>query len=451
MTTIQHETPAPLVALCAVLDRAADAMARRHVADVDLLLAAVEWAEAHPAPVTGPFAGWGEVDLYGEGVIPLSGAGAPLVAEFAPVELAAVLHWSTDAARELMGDGLELKHRLPLLYAHVLAGRVPVHLGRHVARHTRDLTPVAAAHADRLVSADPQRVGRVRAERLIDEARLYHDPDRAIDDELQSLAERRVELLPGATPLTTDVHMRLDTHDAEAFGAAVARAAEALKRLGDNDPLDVRRARAVGVLADPQRALDLFADGPPGRTPAPASLVLHLDADQLERLTNEPTVVTVEGGHSPGPVLLDVLRSWLADSVIRVLPVLDMSRVEAVDRHDPPPWMADLVRLRDPVCVFPGCHRPSRACDLDHIEPYVDPDDGGPPGQTRPDNLAPLCRHHHRAKTHGAWGYRRLPDGSYRWTSPTGRMFEVLPAPARPRHGGHVGATCTSRRLSGST
>ena len=84
-------------------------------------------------------------------------------------------------------------------------------------------------------------------------------------------------------------------------------------------------------------------------------------------------------------------------------------------------------RLRDPVCVFPGCTKPSRRCDLDHIEAYVSPDDGGPPGQTHPDNLAPLCRGHHRAKTHGLWTYRRLPDGGYRWTTPTGRTIDVPP------------------------
>jgi hypothetical protein len=431
MTTIEHESRAPRSRLGDVLDRAVEAMARRHAADVDLLLAAVEWAETHPAPLGGPYAGWGEADLYGEGVIPLAGKGAPLVAEFAPVELAAVLGWSTDAARELMGDGLELKHRLPRLYAHVLAGRARVHLARHIATHTRDLEPVAAAHADRLVSADPQRIGHVRAARLVEEARLYHDPDRGIDDELASLAARKVELLPGATPLATDVYMRLDTLDAEAFAAAVSRGAQALKELGDLDPLDVRRARAVGVLSDPQRALDLFAGRDPGRTPAAASLVLHLDADQLERLATQPAVVTVEGGHSPGPVLLDVLRSWLTDSTIVVRPVLDLARNDAVDSHDPPDWMADLVRLRDPMCVFPCCHRPSRACDIDHIEPYVDPDHGGPPGQTHPDKLAPLCRHHHRAKTHGGWRYRRLPDGTYHWTSPTGRTFDVLPPPPR--------------------
>ncbi len=98
--------------------------------------------------------------------------------------------------------------------------------------------------------------------------------------------------------------------------------------------------------------------------------------------------------------------------------------------------MADLVRLRDRHCVFPGCRRGSRACDLDHIEPYVDPDHGGPPGQTHPENLAPLCRRHHRAKTHTRWRYRRLPDAAYRWSSPTGRSYTVLralrPHPPRP-------------------
>jgi hypothetical protein len=419
----------------AVLARAVDAVARRRAADVDLLLAAIEWAETHPAPIGGPRAQWGEEDFFGESVIPLAGEGTPPVAEFAPVELAVELGWSTDAAKELMGHGLELKYRLPLLFDHVVSGRVPVHLARHVAGHTGDLTPCAAAHADRLVSADPGRVGMVRAERLVEEARLYHDPDRAIDDELQALAARKVELLPGSTPLTTDVHMRLDTHDAEAFDAAVTHGAAALRRLGDDDPLDVRRARAVGVLADPQRALDLFAGREPGRTPTAPTLLLRLDADQLDRLATDPAagpvVLDVEGGASPGPVLLDVLRAWLADSTIKLQPVLDMSRTDAVDRHDPPAWMATLVRLRDPVCVFPGCHRRSRGCDLDHIEPYVALDDGGTPGQTHPGNLAPLCRSHHRVKTHGSWAYTRLPDGSYRWTSPLGRVHVVVPPPRR--------------------
>ena len=62
--------------------------------------------------------------------------------------------------------------------------------------------------------------------------------------------------------------------------------------------------------------------------------------------------------------------------------------------------MIEAMRLRDPVCVFPGCPRAAERCDADHIQPYVPMDQGGPPGQTSLINLAPLCRRHHRAKTH---------------------------------------------------
>ncbi len=46
--------------------------------------------------------------------------------------------------------------------------------------------------------------------------------------------------------------------------------------------------------------------------------------------------------------------------------------------------MREQVLLRDSHCVFPGCRRDSRACDLDHITPYIPIDEGGPPGQTNP-------------------------------------------------------------------
>jgi hypothetical protein len=96
-----------------------------------------------------------------------------------------------------------------------------------------------------------------------------------------------------------------------------------------------------------------------------------------------------------------------------------------VDQHDGPEWMRDCVILRDKSCVFPGCTVGARRCDLDHIRAYVPPDDGGPPGQTRVDNLACLCRRHHRLKTFTGWTYRRTLDGSYLWTSPRGRTYRV--------------------------
>jgi 5-methylcytosine-specific restriction endonuclease McrA len=89
--------------------------------------------------------------------------------------------------------------------------------------------------------------------------------------------------------------------------------------------------------------------------------------------------------------------------------------------------MRELVILRDRHCVFPWCATDARTCDLDHIVAYRPPDEGGPPSQTNPLNLAPLCRRHHRAKTFTGWTYRRRRDGTYTWTSPHGRTSAVGP------------------------
>ena len=102
--------------------------------------------------------------------------------------------------------------------------------------------------------------------------------------------------------------------------------------------------------------------------------------------------------------------------------MIDPARTDAVDQHDPPAWMAAQARHTDGLCVFPYCQTRARDCDLDHIVAY---DDTGPPGQTNPQNLAPLCRRHHRAKTAQHWRYQRNPDGSYTWTSPHADRYLV--------------------------
>ena len=138
-----------------------------------------------------------------------------------------------------------------------------------------------------------------------------------------------------------------------------------------------------------------------------------------------------------GVATVERIEAWLARHTAaggraKVTPVLDLARGDAVDRHDPPPRMAEHVRLRDPQCVFPYCQTHARDCDLDHVIPYVPPDEGGPPGQTSPQNLAPLCRRHHRAKTAKRWRYQRTDDGSYAWTSPQADRYLVTTAAPSP-------------------
>ncbi|SDS63005.1 hypothetical protein SAMN04488570_2317 [Nocardioides scoriae] len=421
-----------------------------HAAEVRQLELAVEWALLHPVPDDGYAADWSQSGgLWAEGSSRLAGEGAPECAEFAPVELAAALGITLDAGRALIADGLDLTHRLPRLWAHLRAGRVEPWRARRIAQDSRDLGPDAIAHADRLLSATPAKLDQVDTRRLVDEARLYHDPVRACEDERHQLAHRGVWLRTGSRPATTDVLMTLDTPDALAFDHTVGSLATQLGRLGDAASLDVRRARAAGLLASPQQALDLLA----GETTdldhvrgalGSVELVVHVTpADLAPADDTGAGAATVE---RLGAVTTEVLEDWVRrvtgrTGPIRIRPVLTVPTGDdvgddpagpAVDAHDPPAWMREAAVLRDATCVFPGCHRDSRRADLDHIQPYVDLDEGGPPGQTSLSNLAPLCRTHHRAKTHSDWDYERRPDGSYRWTSPTGHTYLSRSRPRTP-------------------
>ena len=141
----------------------------------------------------------------------------------------------------------------------MVAGAVPVWRARLIARETTDLSIEAALFADRLIAATPTRIGQVQAARLVQEARLYFDPDRGLAEEEQALTRRGVWLRHTGAPATTDVVMTLDTPDAWLFDQTLTRIAGDLHDLGDTETLEVRRARAVGILADPQHALDLLS------------------------------------------------------------------------------------------------------------------------------------------------------------------------------------------------
>ncbi|MEO5652805.1 MAG: DUF222 domain-containing protein, partial [Marmoricola sp.] len=217
-----------------VIEHALKARVAERRAAADQLGLALTWARLHPCPADEVPAHWGEVAFDGEGLCPLAGVGAPWVAEFAPADFGAALSISVDAAKQLLGDALELAHRLPRLWALVQDLAVPAWRARLIARETRDLGLDAVRFADRLIAAVPDKIGSVNAARLVQEARLYFDPDRAIADEDAALARRGVWSRPGvAGPATTEMWMTLDTPDAELFDQSLSRVASDLRGLGD--------------------------------------------------------------------------------------------------------------------------------------------------------------------------------------------------------------------------
>ena len=75
--------------------------------------------------------------------------------------------------------------------------------------------------------------------------------------------------------------------------------------------------------------------------------------------------------------------------------------------------------IRDGGCVFPGCDRPLAWCEAHHLRHWLH---GGP---TDLENLALLCRTHHRTVHEGGWRLARDPDG---------RLTASPPYPSHRRH-----------------
>ena len=89
--------------------------------------------------------------------------------------------------------------------------------------------------------------------------------------------------------------------------------------------------------------------------------------------------------------------------------------------HDPSAKLRHLAQIRHATCVGPVCRRPASQCDFEHNTPY----EAG--GRTCLCNAGPKCRHDHKLKQHPRWMVDQLPDGTFRWTTPSGRQYTSEP------------------------
>ena len=426
----------------ALLSAATEVEALLREAEVHKLRIAYQWAVAHPAldaweTPRGP-------SLPSVLTTPetLGGAGTPPVAAFTPEPLAVALGCSPSSATALLADALDLHYRLPLLWDQTRAQLVPAWKARRVATRTRHLTLEAARWVDRQVAGRVSSLGVPALDRLVAEAAARCDGDDLAERTTSGRDGWDVVLVhpePHRYTGTSELRATGDTLDLTRFHDVVCAEAEALGALGDTDDLGVRKAKALGVIADAQARLDLTTlletPDPRAHEHARRQAISRRDAKvRLYLHASLADVVASDSGATAsaealGPVTLDLVRDWAGRARVTVQPVIHVAADDrwSVDRHDPPPRMAEEVRLRDESCVFPWCGRSARQCDLDHREPFEDPGDGGPPGQTSPESLAPLCRRHHRAKTAGGWSYERVGPGAYLWTGPAGVSVLVTP------------------------
>jgi len=89
--------------------------------------------------------------------------------------------------------------------------------------------------------------------------------------------------------------------------------------------------------------------------------------------------------------------------------------------HDPGVKLRHLSQARHGTCTGPGCRRPAAQCDFEHNTPY----EAG--GRTCLCNGGPKCRRDHRLKQDPRWTVDQLSDGTFRWTTPTGRQYTTEP------------------------
>ncbi|WP_340538048.1 HNH endonuclease signature motif containing protein [Nocardioides sp. GXZ039] len=387
-TTTRHADPA----LAAV--RAAETVVRE--AEVAKLHAVLAWAAEHTID--------NEDDVpdrmsFGECPLHLAGRGAPVVEEFAAYDLAAALGLSSESGCAYLGEALELRQRLPRLWAAVTAGRLVVWKARKIARATIALPVEGAAYVDQRLAQAVTKISLVQIRRLVQEAILRFSPQDVKDDQ----PDRRrviIDFHLTDTDGNVPVDAVLAAPDAHALEQALRDGAKRLADSGCEDTLDARRSMALGDLARGDQALDL------GRG---TSVVVHLHQDSRDVGRCETT---------RSPVTVETIRQWVGSAAkVFLRPVIDLNDTVHVEAYEAPDRLRRQIELRDLTCVFPHCHKPASRCDLDHVCPH------SRGGATCTCNLAPLCRRHHRAKTHGAWRYLVEHPGSYRWTVPSGTAY----------------------------
>jgi hypothetical protein len=216
----------------------------------------------------------------------------------------------------------------------------------------------------------------------------------------------------------TGTGVDLDGHLEGTLGATVATAlneiADRLFREHSTDPTEPGMVRGRGqLLAQALTELARNRDNP-GSAP-----IVEMTFVVSERADTAESAETADGIRVEGPVL-DMVS---CDAVTRTLTVnrygepLNLGRARRLASES----QRRAAHIRDRGCVFPGCHAPVTWTDLHHVQHWRHG------GTTDLQNLACLCRTHHRVMHSNGWTMARDPDGSWEFTTPTGRTLASHP------------------------
>lgn len=370
------------------------------------------------------------VENFGDRELPLAGPGAPLVSEAAALEVAPMLGRTKESGKKMLGLVIECRYRLEHVWARVLDGTLEAWKARQIAAETIALDADVAAWVDQQIGDRAHKVTIAQVRRMVADAAALFEPDVAAAIAEETLQRHHVDvgsyqpILVGpsdgreqgqAAAMIGYVHAELDAADALDLERAIAAISRGF--LDDVDakdlPLDQRRAKALGVLARGYNA-GTHA-GAPGFA-RELKLVIHTDTPELAGTG------LVRVANTRGLATLERLTEWaaVAGTVIRPILVVDASAEIIAEGYEPTAAQRRQIELTHETCVYPYCNTRIDHCDLDHVVAYADG------GETSTSNLAPLCRTHHRLKTHvPGWSYRKTGPTTYVWTTPHGHLYRV--------------------------
>jgi hypothetical protein len=276
-----------------------------------------------------------------------------------------------------------------------VATEVRIHAGRSFATWTDAEGAFCFSGRD-----TPERGARLLARLVPVVNRLRHDRRAAAAE----AATGRPRGTPVAPP-EPEAALRADALFLLLCGAPSGSPASASAATGPASPT----GGGGDPLADPAElgcADDLVTATPP------ATVIVRVDLDALRRGTARPgELCEVEG---QGTVPVPVVRSLVDDAFLAcvfteagdIRAVAHLGRT--INQH-----LRTALAFRDKRCVVPGCGV-AYSLEIDHVVPL----ESG--GDTRLDNLALLCRHHHRLKTYEGWTLERTgpsdEDPGWRFT-----------------------------------
>ncbi|HEU0239816.1 MAG TPA: DUF222 domain-containing protein [Micromonosporaceae bacterium] len=362
--------------------------------------------------------------------------------------VAFTLKWTQTAARGEVEFGRHLQRVLKPVWAAMCRGDLDVRRARvfcDVLCTVNDQIAFAIAldHADR---AHEWTIAQLR-DRLR-RAMLRADPDGAARRTERSIEQRKLTMMPDRESTAGLIGTCLPAARAVAAFERVDAFACARHNGGDARTLDQLRADTF---------LDLLEGVDIGASPVHRRGIVELSVpwSVLARGIG-PTATEPAGGPNPvqpnahrgdepatlagfGPVEAPVARDIVAAMLGRrdiawrfrvngdageLLAVGSVQRVvtrppREADPHrrSPGPALARWVRARDGTCRAPGCRVPATVCDIDHTIGHASG------GRTTHDNLALLCRHHHRLKHEPGWQVAQPAPGVLTWTSRHGPSF----------------------------